>query len=105
MIAASILGAGSAALVYGLALGFAGAVARMRVSLSWRALGRSVLGLLTVWFGALVLGSPRAFGFDPTGGWPGLPLSGKAALATAALVAAALLPHALLTARSASFRT
>lgn len=102
MIVAYGLGAGTAALAFGLALGLARILARARLSPSWRALGRSLLSFLAIWFGALVLGAPRALSLEVAQGWPGGPLSPGAALAISALVALALLPHAMLAARSAA---
>lgn len=96
------LGTAASAAAFGLALGAATLLARAR--LGWRRgaeggvlaarLARRLLGFLTLWWGALVLGAPQALGAQVTGSWPGLPLQGHAALVAAALVLLALLPHA-----------
>lgn len=90
------LGAFASAAAFGLVLGLGTALARWRIRLGWRPLGRALLAFAAIWWAALVLAAPRALGIDPAEGWPAAPLSGAAALKTAALVALALAPHALL---------
>ena len=89
-------GALTSAIVCGLALGLGSALARWQVAIGWRPLGRALLSLAALSWGALVLGAPRALGIDVTAGWPGTPLTAPAAAAAGAVVVAALLPHALL---------
>lgn len=94
--AAFALGALASALAYGLALGGGSALARWRLAIGWRPLGRGLLGLAALWWAALVLAAPRALGMDATAGWPAAAFAASAALTAAALVVLALLPHALL---------
>jgi hypothetical protein len=91
---ATVLGAGAAALAFGLVLGIGSALARLRVSWGWRALGRAGLSFLVLWLGGIVLLAAGRYGFDPLGGWPARPLSLEGGAKAAALVALALLPHA-----------
>lgn len=95
-LAASLLGAAAAALVYGLALGLSTALGAVRATLRWRALGWALASFLALWIGAAVLLSAARFGIDPTGPWPAAPLPLPRAATAAGLVAAALAPHALL---------
>jgi hypothetical protein len=94
--AASILGAGAAALVYGLALGLCTALATLRLRPRWRALLGALASFLALWLGAAVLLLPGRFGFDITGPWPAAPLTLPLAWKAAGLVALALAPHAIL---------
>lgn len=94
--AAWVLGATVAAFVYGFALSLALMLARLaRPALGWSAVRAGLLRFVAIWFGALVIGAPRALGLDPLQGWPARPLSVGAALSGFTLVAVALLPHAL----------
>lgn len=88
-------GAAAAAAVYGLALAGSRALARLGLSLSRRSLLRSVVSFFALWWGAVVIGSPRILALDATEGWPAARLTGSAALASAALVLLAIAPHAL----------
>ncbi len=94
--AAFLMGAGAAAFAYGAALGAGVALARLRPRIGWRPLAWGLAGFLALWWGALVLGSPRALGLDWLGAWPRLPLAGSGTLAAAGLVGLAVLPHAAL---------
>jgi hypothetical protein len=96
-LVASLLGAGAAALVYGLALGLATSLATLQVRLRWRSLGRAVAAFLALWLGAAILLGPARFGIDATGPWPAAPLPMPQALRAALAVALALAPHAVLT--------
>jgi hypothetical protein len=96
MAGAYLMGAAAAAFAYGAALGLGVALARLRPRVGWRPLAWGAAGFLALWWGALVLGSPRALGLDWLGPWPRLPLAGSGALAAAGLVALAVAPHALL---------
>lgn len=99
-------GSAASALVFGLSLGLAVMLARLRRPVpGWRALGRSAAVILALWLGAVILAMPWALGVPVARGWPAQPLSGEAALLTLAVVALALLPHALLTGRFSSLRS
>jgi len=91
-----VLGAAMAALTFGLALGLGGALIRLRLALSKRAILRALLAFAALWWAALLIAAPRALGLDGAGGWPARPMGAEAALGSAALLASALLPHALL---------
>jgi hypothetical protein len=95
-LAASLLGAGAAAAAFGLALGLCTALAALRATLRWRALGWALAAFLALWLGAAILLSAPRFGIDPAGPWPAAPLPLPRAATAAGLVAAALAPHALL---------
>ncbi len=97
-LVASLLGAGAAALVYGLALGLCAALATLRATLRWRALGRALASALALWLGAAILLLPARFGIDATGPWPAAPLRAPQALVAAVIVALALAPHAIVSA-------
>lgn len=97
-LAANLLGAGAAALVYGLALGLCTALATLRAALRWRALGPALAGFLALWLGAAILLLPARLGIDATGPWPAARLPMARAATAAAIVALALAPHALLAA-------
>ncbi|HEX2556519.1 MAG TPA: hypothetical protein VHL98_22705 [Microvirga sp.] len=96
-LAAALLGAGAAGLVYGLALGLCSALARLRAAFRWRAFGRAAAGFLALWLGAAILLLAPRFGIDAAGLWPAAPLPLARAATAAGLVALALAPHALVT--------
>jgi hypothetical protein len=91
---ALVLGAGAAALVYGLCLGAAVILGRLRLRWHWTALGFVVLSYLALWLGAVILLGSVRWGGDILAGWPVRPLAGGAAAKAAAVVALAFLPHA-----------
>jgi hypothetical protein len=92
---AVVLGAGAAAFAFAVALGLSSALARLRVTLRWRAFGGAILSFLALWLGGVILVIAPRYGFDPVAGWPMRPLSFAAGAQAAALVGLALLPHAL----------
>jgi hypothetical protein len=92
---AVVLGAGAAALAYGVALGLAVLIARLSFRFQWRGIGRLLLRFGALWLGALMLLAPGQLGFDVVGVWPAGPLVPSRAWAAACVVGLALLPHAL----------
>lgn len=98
------LGAGASALVYALALGLGGRLAKARVSLTWKALRRALASLFALWIGALVIAAPRALGLD-IGEWPRSGWTPLQTLTAAVLVTFALLPHAVLQVSAARRRS
>jgi hypothetical protein len=92
---AVVLGAGAAALAYGVALGLAVLIARLSFRVHWRGIGRLLLRFGALWLGALMLLAPGQLGFDVVGVWPVGPFVPARAWAAACVVGLALLPHAL----------
>jgi hypothetical protein len=92
---AALLGAAAAALIYGLVLGLAVILARLRISLGRHSTARAIVSLLALWLGAVVLIEAQRRALGSLGGWPVRPLEGMAALKLAFGVGLGLLPHAL----------
>jgi hypothetical protein len=92
---ALVLGAGAAAFMFGLFMGLGVIIARLRLSLRWRALGGAVMSFLALWLGAVILLAAQRLDTGLLGNWPMMPLSSTSSLTIAGIVVLTLAPHAL----------
>lgn len=96
---ARLLGAGAAALVFGLVLGLCTLLATLRIHFRQRSLVEALLSFSALWAGAVILLAPQWLGVDLLDSFPRRALGFAQALPVAGLVALAVLPHALVKAR------